>query len=261
MSSEPQESPSAARRALPIVLKIAVSAILLVFLLRTAHVGDLWAQAKSASLPWLGVALGFYFVNVLFSIWRWRALLAAQDVHVPVRKLLGSYLVALFFNNFLPSNIGGDVIRIRDTAPAARSRTLATMVVLTDRVIGLLVLILIAAVGATMAGGGLTAGRAAGGVPIWPAWLWVGFALVMAVSAPAVLAPAGVARLLQPLTVLHPEWVGGRIENLTATLIRFRAHPGALVAAFTGAILVQGAIVVFYFVIAYALGIDVSIWH
>ena len=32
------------------------------------------------------------------------------------RTLLGSLLVATFFNNFLPSNIGGDVIRIRDTA-------------------------------------------------------------------------------------------------------------------------------------------------
>ena len=40
-------------------------------------------------------------------------------------------LVALFFNNFLPSNIGGDVIRIRDTARPAGSKTLATTVVLT----------------------------------------------------------------------------------------------------------------------------------
>ena len=32
-------------------------------------------------------------------------------------------------------------------------------------------------------------------------------------SAPAVLAPTGVGRLLQPLTVFHPEWVGDRIET------------------------------------------------
>ena len=53
-----------------------------------------------------------YFVNVLASTWRWHLLLDAQHVHVRRRSLLGSFLVASFFNNFLPSNIGGDVIRI-----------------------------------------------------------------------------------------------------------------------------------------------------
>jgi hypothetical protein len=32
-------------------------------------------------------------------------------------------MVALFFNNFLPSNIGGDVVRIGDTAKQAGSKT------------------------------------------------------------------------------------------------------------------------------------------
>ena len=63
--------------------------------------------------------------------------------------LTSSFLVATFFNNFLPSNIGGDVIRITDTAPAAGSKTLATTVVLIDRGIGLLGLVLVAALGAS----------------------------------------------------------------------------------------------------------------
>ncbi len=67
------------------------------------------------------------------------------------RWLTGSFLVATFFNNFLPSNIGGDVIRIADTASAAGSKTLATTVVLIDRGIGLLGLVLLAALGATLA--------------------------------------------------------------------------------------------------------------
>ncbi len=53
---------------------------------------------------------------MIASTWRWQLLLDAQDVKLPGRTLLGSFLVANFFNNFLPSNIGGDVIRIRDTA-------------------------------------------------------------------------------------------------------------------------------------------------
>ena len=79
-------------------------------------------------------------------------------------------------------------------------------------------------------------------------------------SAPAVLAPSGFARLLQPLTVFHPEWVGGRIDMITAVLGRFRQRPAVLAGCFGGAVFVQATIVVFYFVVAYALGLNVSLW-
>ena len=46
--------------------------------------------------------------------WRWRVLLTAQGYPAPLRRLTASYLVATFFNNFLPSNVGGDVVRVRD---------------------------------------------------------------------------------------------------------------------------------------------------
>ena len=90
---------------------------------------------------------------MLVATWRWGVLLVPQGVDLGHRRLLSSYLVATFFNNFLPSNIGGDVIRIRDTAGPAESRTLAATVVLIDRGIGLMGLVLVAAMGATAAAG------------------------------------------------------------------------------------------------------------
>src|SRR5205823_6069219 len=140
--------------------------------------------------------LAIYSVNVAASIWRWKQLLDAQRVHVRTRWLLGSFMVASFFNNFLPSNIGGDVIRISDTAKPARSKTLAATVVLMDRGLGLMALVLVAALGASAESAVHPAA-----VPIWPMWLWVGFLAAAAASAPAVFAPAGFSRLLQPLTV------------------------------------------------------------
>jgi len=82
----------------------------------------------------------------------------------------------------------------------------------------------------------------------------------MIASAPAVLAPAGVGRLLQPLTVLHPEWIGDRIDSLTAALVRFRDRPWAIASCFCGAVFVQAAIVVFYIAVAHALRINVAPW-
>jgi uncharacterized membrane protein YbhN (UPF0104 family) len=237
------------------VLKGVVSALLLGLLFSRIEFSRLWSTARRASAAWLLVALTVYTVNVLASTWRWHLLLDAQGVHVRRRKLLGSFLVALFFNNFLPSNIGGDVIRIRDTARPARSKTLAATIVLVDRGLGLMGLVLVAATGATMA-----ASVRHAAAPIWPAWLWVGFFVAAAASAPAVLAPAGFGRLLRPLTVFHPEWVGGRIEKLIAALARFRDRPSALAGCFGGAVFVQATIVVFYFIVSYALHLNVTLW-
>jgi uncharacterized membrane protein YbhN (UPF0104 family) len=256
MSAPDPAAPHPARRYVFLALKIAVSIILLVVLLSRIDAGQLWATARKASLAWLAVALMIYFVNVVASSWRWHLLLGAQRVNVPLWTLIKSFLVALYFNNFLPSNIGGDFIRIRDTARAAGSKTLATLVILCDRVIGVIALVLVAATGATMVAeiGGHV------GSPIWPSWLWAGFLIGAIVSAPAVLVPAGVGRLLQPLTVIHPEWVGDRIENLTAALSRFRESPGAILGCFAGAVFVQGTIVMFYVAVAHALHVPVEAW-
>jgi uncharacterized membrane protein YbhN (UPF0104 family) len=237
------------------LVRLTVSVALLVFLFSRVDAAAVWASARGASVPWLLVALSLYGANVLASVWRWHVLLEAQRVHVSRRLLLSSYLVAGFFNNFLPSNIGGDVIRIRDTARPAQSRTLATTIVLVDRGLGLMGLVLVAALGATAVGA--FAGHAP---PIWPSWLWACFLVGAAATAPAVLAPEGVGRLLQPLTLVHPTWVGERIDRLTAALARFRERPGSLAACFAGALLVQAILVVYYLAVVRALGIGVTFW-
>src|SRR2546422_7205410 len=254
--SEEQLPSAPSRRYAAIGVKIAVSAALLALLFSRIDVDRLWAGARNASLSWLAVALLLYLANVLAGIWRWWLLLDAQSVQVAPRTLLGSMLVALFFNNFLPSNIGGDVIRIRDTAQAAGSKTLATTVVLVDRALGLMGLVLVAASGATIAAGSLHHGP----TPIWPVWLWAGFLICAATAAPVLLAPSGVGRLLQPLTVLHPEWIGDRIEKLTMVLARFRDRPSALVICFCSAVFVQALGVVFYVAVAYALRVNIAPW-
>src|SRR5205809_488294 len=111
-SQERRSERSPARRYVLMALKIAVSLILLTLLFsRIDDKSGLWRSAQQASIGWLIAALGIYLINVLASVWRWKLLLGTQQVDLPQRTLLGSFLVALFFNNFLPSNIGGDVIR------------------------------------------------------------------------------------------------------------------------------------------------------
>ena len=247
----------AIRQGLVTTAKLAVSAALLAVLLSRTDLPGLARQVAQASLPWLAAAFGVYLAHLVVASWRWLLLLGAQGTRFAGRRLFSSYLVATFFNNFLPSNIGGDVIRISDTAGRLGSKTLATTVVLIDRGIGLLGLVLVAAVGAT-----LSAGGKGGPLPVWPSsWLWVGLALAMAVSAPALLAPAGVGHLLQPLRVFHPEWVGERISRITDALGRLRDRPSALAGCFAGAVVVQGILVLYYAAVARALAIPIPLAH
>jgi uncharacterized membrane protein YbhN (UPF0104 family) len=249
------DSSKHSRRTIPsgvlVAAKLVVSVALLALLFSRVSATELLAAARRASPLWLLAGVLVYFFSIVASTWRWRMLLDAQGVHVPRRRLFSSFLIAGFFNNFLPSNIGGDVVRIRDTAPAAQSTTLATTIVLVDRGIGLLGLVLVAAIGGTIAGSQ---------APIWPSWLWAGFVAGVVLSVPAVFAPGSLGRLLRPLSALHPEWIGVRIAKLTGAMMRFRQRPAVLAACFAGAVVVQALLVFQYLTVAYALEIPITFW-
>jgi len=239
-------------RSLAITLvKAIVSIGLLALLFSRVDVSRLWGVARNASLGWLAFALLLYLAMLLASALRWGVLLRAQHVRLPFSFLTQSFLVATFFNNFLPSNIGGDVIRIADSAKAAGSKTLATTVVLIDRGLGVLGLALIAATGATIMQ------RMAVG-PVGPGILWAGFGLGAIIATPALLMPEAVTKLLQPLRVFHREWVDERIEKLTYALTRFKETPTALAACFAGAVVVQAILVLFYVAIARSMNIPIG---
>ncbi len=248
-------SPRAGIRAVLIpLLKATVSIGLLWVLFARVDVARLWTVARTAAPGWLAGALALYLLMILTSAWRWGLLLRAQGLRFGFGTLTSSFLVATFFNNFLPSNIGGDVVRIADTAPAAGSKTLATTVVLIDRGIGLLGLVLMAALGATA--GPAAFSTSAGGVG--PGMLWAGFGVAAMIATPALLMPEGLARLLQPLRVFHPEWIDERIERFTGALARFREAPASLAGCFLGAVVVQSLLVAFYLAIAHSMRIPVG---
>jgi glycosyltransferase 2 family protein len=250
--TEPVEPRQSSARSLAITgVKAAVSLGLLYVLFSRVDVSRLWSVARQASPLWLATALLLYFAVILASTWRWRVLLRAQHVELPYSFLTQSFLVATFFNNFLPSNIGGDVIRITDTARVIGSRTLATTVVLIDRGLGLLGLALMAATGASLMHH-MVVGRVGPGV------LWAGFGIGAMIATPALLFPETVTRLLQPLRVFHQEWVDARLEKLTFALTKFKETPTALAECFAGAVAVQTILVTFYLAIARSMHIPVG---
>lgn len=232
-------------------VKILVSGGLLYWLLSKIDRGQLWQTLQQASVPWLACAMGLYLVVVLISAWRWHRLLDAQHVPATLPRLVGSFMVATFFNNFLPSNIGGDVIRIGDTAKAAGSRTRAATIVLLDRAIGLVGLAFVAALAATIAT------ELGDNEPFNPMWLWLGMAGGSVAIVSALFYPKMIGVALRPLKMFHQEWVSLQISRLVHALEKFSEAPWALFQCFVGALLVQTVIILFYVVVAYAMHIPV----
>lgn len=235
------------RRVLLFCVKLAVSVGLLVVLFRQTDVSDVLARLRNVDLMWVALALLAHALLLVISGWRWRRLLLTQDVHASVLALTGSCLVATFFNNFLPSNIGGDVVRIADTAPLTGSRTVATAVVLLDRALGLIALFGVAAVGSLLL-------RESNLPGIGYLWLGLGTCVVGALA--VLWQPRLIPWLLGPLRRVREEWVGRRLDRLGTMLERVARRRLALVEAFAGAIAVQMLVVCFYVAIAYGIRID-----
>jgi uncharacterized protein (TIRG00374 family) len=56
---------------------------------------------------------------------------------IPTHLLFKYYLIGLFFNNFLPTGIGGDVLRIYNLIQESGNRTISFASVLTERILGI----------------------------------------------------------------------------------------------------------------------------
>ena len=230
-----------------------MSAALLYFVLRSIDLPAFWERVKGMNPAWILLALAAYALTQAIGVWRWNRLLRAQHIEVERRRLTESIWVSMFFNNFLPSNIGGDVVRIADTAPAAGSKTLAMTVILVDRALGLTALVIIASSGALVA--------SLLGVHIPGArWLWIASALGAVAAISVIAMPQLVGHALLPVRALNKPWLTERAQRLEDAVIRFRNAPSAVAGAFAGAMVVQITVVAFYLLTAEGLSVPLPIF-
>ncbi|HEY7287455.1 MAG TPA: lysylphosphatidylglycerol synthase transmembrane domain-containing protein [Vicinamibacterales bacterium] len=232
--------------------KIGISAVLLWLLFSRVDLARLVSAARRSSPGWLVAGVVSYSIAVLASSWRWHRLLKIQRVDMSLRAVTESSVVALFFNNFLPTNIGGDVMRIRDTVGPAGSSARAATVVLVDRVIGLLGLVMFAAVG--------VAASANGRLPVSAEWIWALFIAGCLAVVALLLIPVKVCGWIRPVTQLMGSWAQSQIDALASALVAFRESPSGLLAAFMAALVVQGAFIGVYIAVARALEVPVGAW-
>lgn len=126
-------------------VRVVVSLLLVGYLIagvEWAGVGQLAARAHPA---WLLASFAMSPLLALVSAWKWALLLRAQRRPLPLSRLFHLYLVGYFFNNVLPSNVGGDVVRAYQAGRELDDQPVALASVFVERFTGLTVLIALAA--------------------------------------------------------------------------------------------------------------------
>ncbi len=121
-------------------LRVVVSAALLAFLLSRVHLGSVFATGDSDTLPLLAVGVGVWFASIVLATVRWQRVLSALDLASPLPPLLSHGLAGLFVANFLPSTIGGDVVRVVRLAGENGQAAASFASVALDRLTGFVVL-------------------------------------------------------------------------------------------------------------------------
>lgn len=152
------KKPSRARGLVVFGAKLAVAAVLLTWLVRSSSL-DFEVVKRIVDTPLLATAnlACWLFCSIGLATLRWRTLLSAVGARVPWGRALMLQLTGLFFNLVIPGNVGGDVIKAlyvaRDQAPEVRGGVL--LIVLVERLAGLMGLVGIASLVVAARGGAL----------------------------------------------------------------------------------------------------------
>ena len=132
------------KRILSILLRVSISVALLIFLFAHVDKKSLFDIIKHADKSLLFLAFFVFFFNYLFCLIRWIILLKAVDIHLPLTRVIISFSGGVFFSLFLPSTIGGDLMRSIDLAAHTKKPREIVATVLLDRLsgsVGLVILI------------------------------------------------------------------------------------------------------------------------
>jgi uncharacterized membrane protein YbhN (UPF0104 family) len=131
------------RRILLSTIKVLVSAALLYFALRKANFSDLASRINIASLGWIGIAIAVTFLQIFLGVLRWREVSAECGAPLGAMQAMRYNVIGTFFNQTLPSSIGGDAVRLWLVARNGAGWRAATYSIFVDRAIGLIALAVI----------------------------------------------------------------------------------------------------------------------
>ena len=232
--------------------KFLISGVILFALFKSIDTEELYHTAVSVNpLSVIFVALLFATIQAI-SAYRWSAILA-KDVKVPYLKLLSIYYIGMFFNNFMPTMVGGDIIKGYYLYKNTGRGDISLASIFMDRYSGFTALIIMTTI-ALIPGWSLIAGTELPGFFVLLVGGYLGISLILWVEYLHRWAMRVLARI-------HFYGINRKIETVYTTLMSYRSHRGILVKILICSAIVQPGIIIGYYVLSRGLGMTVPIGY
>ncbi len=123
------------------LIRLLVSVGLIAFLIYRLDLDEVGGHFRGLAVLPLCLAAVADFGLILVNSLRWRVLLAARGISARQGRLLYYYLVGNFFSAFLPTAVGGDVVRVVGLSAGTDRRADIFASVLVERLLGFFVLL------------------------------------------------------------------------------------------------------------------------
>ena len=128
-------------RVFKTALKAAISLGLFSYLVWIADphqvISVLGSVYSGGRLVYIFLAVCAGMLSIVFLSYRWKLILSHFGKDFSLHRLYGVYLMGMFFNNFLPTGIGGDIVRIYRVTDYGLDRTRAFSSVVIERLLGI----------------------------------------------------------------------------------------------------------------------------
>lgn len=203
------------------LLRVAVTGVLVAWIVVTVEWGEFARTLAGTDLGYLALAVAVSPLLVLVNTWKWWILLRALGVPGPFGPCFRLYLLSKFFNNVLPTQVGGDVVRGVMLGRSQGKVAPALASVAAERVTGFAAMLVVIL--------GVLAWDRGSVLPAFVFWGALGAAVAL----------AGVVLLILSPRILS--WVQGRahlpllgkLGRFQAAVQEFRGKRGPLFKAFT----------------------------
>lgn len=242
------------KKAILLVARVVISVSLIVFLIKTQlkDFQSIIGILKSSDKVLLLLSLSTHVFGIWITAVRWKVLLSTQKVRLGTDTLTVTVLIGYFFNNFLPTSIGGDVFRTYDASKKANiPLSTSASVIIVERFSGVVSAVTYAVAALFL---GFTAiGNQSVIIPI-VIFFVITVILAFLIINPSVFRLDKISNKFKFMRKLRR-----KLSNVYKTLMSFKKYKLVLIKTLVFSFLLQFAVILNYYLAARALGIDLTL--
>lgn len=236
-------------------VKVAVSIALLALLLAVVDVEEVLRILPAVNLYYILLALAIITADRLLMSIKWRILLQAAGLRLPMFDVIRAYYIGNLAGSFLPTTVGLDVTRAWILTRRGQDLAGVASSIVVERTVGLIVLALFSTVGATVLVTELGVDFAVA------AWVSASLLAAMALAFAFSLSRRG-RRLLEGglRLVPHRRLLKG-LRKMHSSYQDYRGAGGALAAFFALTVLETVLPIISSYFTAQALGVELALYY